>query len=181
MAKETLDETVVDKTVVEETEVEVTDEVTEEVTDEAPALVQPPAVDPDSPEGKLDALHVSRMGSFKVSAAYSEVKYFKNILNKIEWTGSNEAYLVALSSASLDSTLSMLDPKALGRVDVELPAAVIEALNFFLGKVTGKGKEGANRLFAATMLLRQAVLAITQLQEEINVLTEEIKNSKKSQ
>lgn len=168
----------------------------EEVTEEAVDVVEPtveettpevessedtkPTLDPDSPEGKLEALQIQRMGNFKVQAAYSEIKYFRNMLNKVEWTGSNEAYLVALSSASLDSTLNALDSKNRNRVEVELQAAVIEALNYFLNKVTGKGRESANRLFSATMLLRQSVLAITQLQEDINTLTEEIKTSKKS-
>ena len=179
MAKEDIAEEVVSET----PEVEATEEVVDETETpevEAPAVAETPKLDPDSPEGKLEALEVSRMGTFKIEAAYNEVKYFKNMLNRVEWTGSNEAYLVALASATLDSTLAMLDPKKTERVQVDMPSAVIEALNYFLGKVTGKGKEGANRLFSATMLLRQAVLAITQLQEEINVLKEEIKNSKKS-
>ena len=163
---------------------EITDEVLEETLGAEDSAVEldekAPEVDPNSPEAQLSALHASRMGNFKVQAAYSELKYFKNMLNKVEWTGSNEAYLVALSCASLDSTLNSLDSSKVERIEVELPAAVIEALNYFLGKVTGKGRDGANKLFSATMLLRQAVLAITKLQEEIHALDSEIKTAKKA-
>ena len=145
MAKEEITDEVIEETLgaEDETVVDVAEEV---VVDETPK------VDPDSPEGKLEPLHVSRMGNFKIQAAFSEIKYFRNMLNKVEWTGSNEAYLVALSSASLDSTLSMLDSKNLNRLEVELPSAVIEALNYFMSKVTGKGRDSANKLFSSTMV-----------------------------
>lgn len=134
----------------------------------------------NSPEGQLKALEFKRMGEFKITATVDDIKYFKNMLNKTPWTGSNEAYLVALSYASLDGLLASIDKKVKERLDVNLQAPVIEALNYFLSKMVGIGKDSANRCFSATMQLRQAVNAITVVQGEIEALRTEIKNSEKT-
>lgn len=135
---------------------------------------------PLTPEDQLNALINRRSGEFDVKIGYADLKYVKNTLNsKIEWKGPNEAYLVLISTLTIENILLSLDPKATASSLVKIPAATIESINFFLNRVTGKGIDSAQKLFSIAMLFRQSAEALKKLDEEIEVLKAEVQSAKK--
>ena len=125
---------------------------------------------------ELDSAIQRRMGSFELNISPSDLKYIKNLLNnKVEWKGPNEAYLILMSLVSLSSELKEVDDRSTERKRISLPSTTLESINFFLGKITGKGEESAHRLFAVSMLLRPAMEEIKQLDETIERLQSEKK------
>ena len=129
---------------------------------------------------KLEELINKRTGDFEIQISYKDLKYIKNTLvQKIEWTGSNEAYLLILTLLSIDSCLEEMDPKnELVRVKTSLSSTSLETINYFFSKVTGKGVDSAQKLFAATMQIRPALEAMKKLDEAIQSLREDIATSK---
>lgn len=129
---------------------------------------------PQSEMTELESLISRRMGSFKVSLSLSDLKYLKNKLNDVTWTGPNEAYLQIMASVALGNeirTLNSIDHKDTStRHEIMLPSTTIESINFFLSRVSGKGEEGAHRLFSIAMLLRQTAEEIKNLDAEISAL-----------
>ncbi len=125
---------------------------------------------------ELDSAIQRRMGSFDLNISPSDLKYIKNLLNnKVEWKGPNEAYLILMSLVSLSSELKESDDRSTERRTISLPSTTLESINFFLGKITGKGEESAHRLFAVSMLLRPAMEEIKKLDETIERLQSEKK------
>lgn len=125
---------------------------------------------------ELESLIQQRMGSFEINISPSDLKYIKNLLNnKVEWKGPNEAYLILMSLLSLSSELKEVDDRSTDRLTIALQSSTLESINFFLGKVTGKGEESAHRLFAVSMLLRPAMEQIRILDEAIEKLQSEKK------
>jgi hypothetical protein len=103
--------------------------------------------------------------------SYADLKFIKNAVNqKIEWKGPNEAYLVIMTTLTIDNALADMNPKEDLPIKFKMPASTIESINFFLTKITGKGLDSAQRLFSTVMQLRQAVEAIRILDEEIKAL-----------
>jgi len=137
---------------------------------------------PKAPEELLSTLTQSRMGQFGVKISHSDLKYIKNVIsNKLEWTGPNEAYLTIISTLTIDNALGEIAELTKDQnepVQIKLPAATIESIDFFLNKVSGKGIQAAQRLFSAVMQFRQPIGAIKKLDNEIAALQEEIKLAK---
>jgi hypothetical protein len=130
--------------------------------------------EPQSELSELDAMIQRRMGNFEVSISPADLKYIKNLLNnKVEWKGPNEAYLMLMSLLSLSSELKEVDDRSTERITLSLPSTTLESINFFIGRITGKGEESAHRLFAVSMLLRPAMEQIRVLDETIEKLKSE--------
>jgi hypothetical protein len=129
---------------------------------------------------QLQELITKRTGEFEIQISYKDLKYIKNTLvQKIEWTGSNEAYLLILTVLSIDSCLEEMDPKnEFSRVKISLPSSSLETINYFFSKVTGKGVDSAQKLFSAAMQLRPALEELKKLDEAIQSLREDIAASK---
>lgn len=143
---------------------EETDSIAEEPIEQAMSE----NVDESAPTDPLQDLEKQRIGSFPVDLSAEDAVYFRNLLNKTEWKGPQQAYLLLMAKAELDNIVIMLkqkDPKK--RHTTEVPSAVIESLNFFLGNTSGKGEDSANRLFYASMLLRPSMLKISQIDQSI--------------
>jgi hypothetical protein len=62
------------------------------------------------------------------------------------------------------------------RHQVELSAAAIESISFFMNNHSGKGLESAQKLFAASMQFRPAISAINSIEDEIESLKKEFTN-----
>ena len=134
------------------------------------------AEEPVTELSELESLIQQRMGSFEINISPSDLKYIKNLLNnKVEWKGPNEAYLILMSLLSLSSELKEVDDRSTDRLTIALQSSTLESINFFLGKVTGKGEESAHRLFAVSMLLRPAMEQIRIIDEAIEKLQSEKK------
>ena len=131
-------------------------------------------IEPQSELSELDAMIQRRMGNFEVNISPADLKYIKNLLNnKVEWKGPNEAYLILMSLLSLSSELKEVDDRSTERITLHLPSTTLESINFFIGRITGKGEESAHRLFAVSMLLRPAMEQIRVLDETIEKLKSE--------
>ena len=129
---------------------------------------------------QLEELIKKRTGEFEIQISHKDLKYIKNTLaQKIEWTGSNEAYLLILTLLSIDSCLEEMDPKnELARVKTSLPSSSLETINYFFSKVTGKGIDSAQKLFAAAMQIRPALEAMKKLDDAIQAVREDIASQK---
>lgn len=150
------------KTQVEEPQVEAA-AVDSQITD---AVTQAPEM------SELDQLYSERTGNVTVQVSPADLKYLKNMLSqKVEWKGANEAYLYLMANLYLTQALEERDHRSTERFSAEMPASVLESINFFLGRVTGKGEESAHRIFAVSMLLRPALEKIKSLDQKIEALT----------
>jgi hypothetical protein len=119
-------------------------------------------------EEKMTRLRLERTGTFKINMTYSDATYLRNRLDKSEWVGPQQAYLLIISKLELSSIceeLAQLDKKSSHQV--ELTAATIESTSYFLNKATGVGEDSAQKLFAASMLLRPALSEMGRLDEEL--------------
>ena len=145
-----------------EEKLEVQDELLEETVDVQEEL---------SEDQKLMA---QRMGKFEVELSSIDATYLRNIFNKAEYKGSREAYLLILAKAELSNTahhLKGLDPTK--RHKVELTAATIESTNYFIEKKTGVGADSAQKLFSASMILRQSIIKIQEIDKKLESLKKE--------
>jgi hypothetical protein len=79
---------------------------------------------------------------------------------------------------TIDNALDALDQKATESTQVQLPAATIESVNYFIGRAAGTGLDAAQRLFSVSMAFRPAVEAMKKVDEEIAVLENEVKLEK---
>lgn len=124
-----------------------------------------------SEEQKLIA---SRTGKFAVELSATDATYLRNILNKAEYKGSREAYLLILARAELSNVASHLKSlDATKRHSVELTAATIESTNYFIEKKTGVGADSAQKLFSASMTLRQPIIKIQDIDKKLESLKKE--------
>jgi hypothetical protein len=155
-----------EKTPTETAESAVNPQITDAVTQESPIETS-----------QLDELYAKRMGNIEVTLSPADLKYLKNTLvQKVEWKGSNEAYLYLMATISLTQALEGRDAKSEERFSASLPTSSVESINFFLNRVTGKGEESAHRMFAVAMLLRPAIEKINSLDMEIKKLEEASKS-----
>lgn len=146
--------------------------VTPETMPESEGVVE----EPQAELSELDKAVQARMGHFTINISPADLKYIRNLLNnKIEWKGPNEAYLMLMALLSISSELKDRDSASNERIQVQLPSTTLESINFFIGRVTGKGEESAHRLFAISMLLRPAMEEIKKLDELIEKLQSEEK------
>ena len=156
-------------TIVDQSEVAVSEDTTETV-DETP----------QEPLSEKEQLTQTRTGKFKLPMSYADAQYFKNTLDKAEFAGSNLAYLLIVAKADISQVAdSLKDKDKHSRHDVELSAASIESINYFLEKRVGTGPTTAHKVFSASMILRQSLMAIKKLDEQIALL-EEIEKSEAS-
>lgn len=121
-----------------------------------------------TPKEKLKELSTQRMGKFKVSLSVADAKYIRNLLDRSEWKGPQQAYLLVISKLEMSQIcqeLKELDPNLSHSVD--LSSAAIESISFFMNGSTGKGENSAQRLFAASMLLRPAIGEINKIDTQI--------------
>ena len=118
---------------------------------------------------ELDQLIAKRMGNFTVALSLSDLKYLRNKLNDVTWTGPNEAYLQIMAVVAINNEIrNIVDLKdASNRHNISFPSTTIESINFFLSRVSGKGEEGAHRLFAISMLLRPVMEEIKNIDATI--------------
>lgn len=150
-------------------------EILESQTETPESTVQ----EPQTPEQALNELIASRTGVFDLRIRYADLKYIKNLMNsKIEWKGSNEAYLTIMTILTLSNALEQMDPKSTEPAQIKLPASTFESLNYFLSKVSGTGLDAAQKLFSATMILRPTLEALKKLDDEIEALKAELKTEK---
>jgi len=154
--------------VVEETVINAIDDSVEEKTEES--------VDEEnlSPADRLAKLQLERMGNIKVMLSYEDASYLKNLLDKVEFKGPQQAYLLIISKLEMTQICETLKslPKN-SRHNVEISAAAIESMSFFINSKTGKGIDSAQRLFSASMQLRPAISYINRIQDEIEAITKE--------
>lgn len=141
---------------------------TEELVVESPSMES----EPQQEMSELDSLISRRMGNFNVNLALNDLKYLRNKLNDVTWTGPNEAYLQIMAVVALNNEIRSFEKGAdtNARRQVSLPSTTIESINFFLSRVSGKGEEAAHRLFSASMLLRQTLEEIKNLDSQITIL-----------
>lgn len=155
---------------IKETEVIETEASNETVTNEVKA--EEPKLTPEEQEKK--DLHTQRMGKFKVGMGAEDAKYFRNLLDKSEYKGPQQAYLLAIAKAEMSSVLegfkSLDKASQNNRFEIELTSATIESLGYFMNNYTGKGADSATRLFTASMLLRPVMGQINALDEKIQTL-----------
>jgi hypothetical protein len=142
-------------------------ETTEDVQDqvETPENAQVENLD----EMSTEELTTKRMGNFKVGLSYSDAVYYRNLLDKSEYTGPNQAYLLAVSKAELSQVCNGLkNQDKNSRYEVQLTSATIESLGFYMNKHTGKGSDSASKLFSASMLLRPVMGEINKIDDILN-------------
>lgn len=149
----------------------VSEEVNEELADGVEILEEQEKEEERvlSPEEQtLKDLHDRRIGTFKVGIAFGDAKYLRNLLDKSEFTGPQQAYLLVISKNEMTSILNELKDKDQNkRHEVDMTSATIEALGYFMNNFKGKGSDSATKLFTASMLLRQPMGLINSLDQEI--------------
>jgi hypothetical protein len=124
---------------------------------------------------KYEFLFKKRSGAFDVTITHKDLKYIRNVIqSKVEWKGPNEAYLVLITSLTLQNAISALDPKDTSAHLVKLPASTIESVAYFLNRVSGTGEDAAQKLFASFMMFKQAVDSIKKLDDELQTLKNKI-------
>jgi len=119
-----------------------------------------------------------RMGKFGINLTLKDAVYFRNLLNKSEFSGSREAYLLLVASAEITSVVEFLkNAQPDTNSNIELTSATIESLNYFIDKKSGTGVDSAQKLFSASMLLRQAIIKLRELDVKLQNLKKD-KNPK---
>lgn len=114
----------------------------------------------------LEELTQKRMGTFKVGLSYKDAVYYRNLLDKSEFTGPQQAYLLIIAKAELSQVCEALkSTDQMARHEVQLTSATIESLGYFMNKMTGKGADSATKLFSASMLLRPVMGEINKIDE----------------
>ena len=150
-------------------------ETVEVSTDIAPGKDEPTKI--LTPEEQLQALTAARTGNFTLKMDLDTVKWYKNFMQaKVEWKGPNEAYLVIITTLSLDSIIASYTKETTA---VQLSASTVETLNYFISKYSSTGRDSAQKLFSAVMQLRPVIEKIRVMDEEIEKLKVDLKSEKK--
>lgn len=114
----------------------------------------------------VDELKTKRMGSFKVGISHGDAVYYRNILDKSEYVGPQQAYLLVVAKSEMSQICNILKEKDKNsRWEVGITSATIESLGFFMNKYVGKGSDSATKLFTASMLLRPVMAEINKIDE----------------
>lgn len=125
-------------------------------------------------EQELRDLQTKRMGTFKVQLDPGSVLYYRNLLDKCEYEGPQQAYLLVIAKSELSSIAHQLkDADKTKRYEVDMTSACIESLGFFMNRYKGKGSDSAMKLFSASMLLRPVM-------GEINAIDQQLAEAKKN-
>ena len=147
-------------------------EVMEVPVESTPLESESPAAEA-STEDKLKELQSKRMGTFKVDLSYLDAKYLRNMLDKTVYKGPQQAYLLIISKLEMAQVCEVLKNEGAkeNRLPVDLTSATIESISFFMNQKEGTGADSAQRLFAASMVLRPAIEQINKLDQEISNLS----------
>jgi hypothetical protein len=130
-------------------------------------------------EDILKDLQAKRIGTFKVDLSYSDAAYLRNMLDKTTYKGPQQAYLLIISKLELSQVCEMLKNEAKdARHPVELTSATIESVSFFMNQKEGVGVDSAQKLFAASMVLRPAIGEINKLDQELTNLSNRLEIEK---
>ena len=131
-----------------------------------------------TPEEKVMDLSKLRMGKFDVALSAVDAKYMRNLLDRSEWKGPQQAYLLIISKLEMSQLYEELkDKDQTTSHAVPMSSATIESLSFFMNNYTGKGDNAAHKLFASSMLLRPAIGEINKIDREIEELRSSISSS----
>lgn len=135
-----------------------------------------------TPEEKLNELTQRRMGKFEVALSTVDAKYMRNLLDKSEWKGPQQAYLLIISKLEMSQICEELKDKdqAVSH-PTPVSSATVESLSFFMNNYTGKGDNSAHKLFASSMLLRPAIGEINKIDREIEEVRSSMNPSKASE
>jgi hypothetical protein len=164
-------EKIVDETIEETTDIP---EDTEEVAETKPEVKL------STEEQAFQDLQTERMGTFKVGMGYVDAVYFRNLLDKSGYKGPQQAYLLIVAKSELSGVAAGLkDNDRNKRYEVDLSAACIESLGFFMNNYEGKGSDSAGKLFSASMLLRPAMGIINNLDEKLAEAKKTLEDSNK--
>ncbi len=88
---------------------------------------------------KIQQLQSTRMGNFKVTLSLTDAKYLRNMLDKTEYKGPQQAYLLIISKLEMTNICEQLgDKDKESRHSVEMSSAAVESLTFFMNQKTGK-------------------------------------------
>lgn len=139
------------------------------------SLAEDVSTEDTSPVDELSKLHAQRMGNFKVTISYADAVYVRNLLEKSEYKGPQQAYLLILSKLEISGICEYL--KELPRDSrhiIELSAATIESISFFMNNQTGKGLDSAQKLFTASMQFRPAIAEINKIEDQLETLKKDI-------
>ena len=132
-----------------------------------------------TPEEKLSELQARRMGTFKVELTHSDATYFRNTLDKSVYRGPQQAYLLIISKLEISQVCEFLKSENKeSRHSVDITAATIESVSYFLNNREGTGADSAQKLFAASMVLRPAIGEINRLDSEIEELRKSLESGK---
>ena len=102
-----------------------------------------------------------RLGKFNVNLSLKDAVYFRNLLNKSDFTGSREAYLLLVATSEITSIIeSLKNSQSDSSNIIEITSATIESLNYFMEKKNGTGFDSAQKLFSASMILRKPIIKI---------------------
>lgn len=158
---------------VEMTQEETVDTVQEETQEEPQKELTPE-------EQAYQDLQTKRMGTFKVQLDPSSAIYLRNILDKSEYEGPQQAYLLVVAKSEMSSIVNALkDNDKTKRYEVDMTSACIESLGFFMNRLKGKGSDSAMKLFTASMLLRPAMGQINELDQKLAEARKNLEQSDK--
>ena len=146
-----------------------TEEVASEITNTPETEVhEEPKVELSPEEQEYEDLKVARMGKFTIGLGYGDAVFFRNLLDKSQFKGPQQAYLLIVAKAELSQVVAGLkDQDKNTRYEVELTSACIESLGFFMNAFEGKGSDSATKLFTASMLLRPSMGEINELDAKL--------------
>lgn len=135
-----------------------------------------------TPEEKVMELSKQRMGKFDVALSAADAKYMRNLLDRSEWKGPQQAYLLIISKLEMSQLCEELKDKDQATSHpTPMSSATIESLSFFMNNYTGKGDNAAHKLFASSMLLRPAIGEINKIDREIEELRASMNPSEASE
>ena len=135
-----------------------------------------------TPEEKVMELSKQRMGKFEVALSAADAKYMRNLLDRSEWKGPQQAYLLIISKLEMSQLCEELKDKDQATSHpTPMSSATIESLSFFMNNYTGKGDNAAHKLFASSMLLRPAIGEINKIDREIEELRASMNPSEASE
>ena len=132
---------------------------------------QPTEEKTTTPESVLQDLQNQRTGMFDLDLSYSEANYFRNMLDKAEYKGPQQAYLLIISKLEISQICESLkgNPKE-EKSKVQMSSASIESISYFMNNRIGTGANSAQKLFAASMVIRPAVSKINELDHQISII-----------
>ena len=133
-----------------------------------------------TPEEILNDLRNQRTGMFDVELAYTDASYLRNLLDRAEYKGPQQAYLLIISKLEISQICeSLKEFNKEEKKKVKLTSASIESISFFMNNAVGKGAATAQKLFAASMVLRPAVARINEIDQQMSIIQKGLESESK--